>query len=207
MEWTSFFAASAGRAPRPLVRQVLERRGDLPAGVALDLGCGDGTEARFLAARGWRVHAYDGAPGTPARVRAGVSGPAAALLTATRAAFEDLASLPDADLVYAGHALPFCPEESFATLWQAVRDCLRPGAWLIADFFGPRDLWVGRTDMSFRGRTQIEALLGGLDAVRIDEVEGPAGTPFGPKHLHLLTAVAHRPVLRRPPAPASGYSG
>jgi SAM-dependent methyltransferase len=43
---------------RPNVQLVREAT-DLPAGTALDVGCGEGADAIWLAARGWRVTAID----------------------------------------------------------------------------------------------------------------------------------------------------
>lgn len=43
--------------------------GELPAGRALDLGCGEGGDALWLAARGWRVTGIDVAPTAIARAR------------------------------------------------------------------------------------------------------------------------------------------
>jgi SAM-dependent methyltransferase len=45
--------------PEPLVVETAMR---LPAGAALDLACGAGRNALWLAERGWRVTAIDGAP-------------------------------------------------------------------------------------------------------------------------------------------------
>lgn len=50
------------------VNVVLEQiAGDLPAGAALDLGCGEGGDAVWLAARGWQVTAIDISPTALAR--------------------------------------------------------------------------------------------------------------------------------------------
>src|SRR5437899_907310 len=46
-------------APSTLLVETAER---LPPGKALDLACGPGWNALWLAARGWRVTAVDGAP-------------------------------------------------------------------------------------------------------------------------------------------------
>src|SRR5438445_11920373 len=46
-------------APTPLLVQTAER---LPAGKALDLACGAGRNALWLAEHGWSVTAVDGAP-------------------------------------------------------------------------------------------------------------------------------------------------
>jgi SAM-dependent methyltransferase len=45
--------------PRPFVEEIVR---DLPPGRALDLACGNGRNAIWLAERGWRVTAVDRAP-------------------------------------------------------------------------------------------------------------------------------------------------
>lgn len=45
--------------PRPELKELLEGR---PAGRALDLGCGTGTDARYLAEQGWTVVGMDFVP-------------------------------------------------------------------------------------------------------------------------------------------------
>jgi SAM-dependent methyltransferase len=57
--WDTRYAESSavwsGNANVALVQEV----GDLPPGTALDLGCGEGGDAIWLAARGWTVTATD----------------------------------------------------------------------------------------------------------------------------------------------------
>ena len=48
---------------------LVAEAGSLPAGTALDAGCGEGAEAVWLASRGWRVTAVDIAAGALRRAR------------------------------------------------------------------------------------------------------------------------------------------
>jgi SAM-dependent methyltransferase len=60
LKWDQRFAAGedlGGGAPSPLLARAIE---GVEPGVALDLACGTGRHALFLAERGWRVVAVDG---------------------------------------------------------------------------------------------------------------------------------------------------
>ncbi|MFY1703465.1 FAD-dependent oxidoreductase [Micromonospora sp. WMMA1923] len=57
--WDALYAEQKRRwSGKPNVRLV-EEAAELPAGTALDLGCGEGADAIWLARRGWRVTAVD----------------------------------------------------------------------------------------------------------------------------------------------------
>ncbi|MEJ2890803.1 class I SAM-dependent methyltransferase [Actinomycetospora aeridis] len=58
--WTQVLEADAPAADRRVPNpSLLAEAAHLPAGVALDAGAGHGSEALWLAARGWRVTAVD----------------------------------------------------------------------------------------------------------------------------------------------------
>ena len=111
-----------------------------------------------------------------------------------RARFE-AAAWPDADLVNASFALPFCGPEHFRALWERVVASLRPGARFCGQLFGDRDEWASaHAEMTFHTREEVERLLSDLDVERLDEVEEDGSTAFEPvKHWHVFHVVARRP--------------
>lgn len=76
--WTRALGEHGDRvAQRPPNAHLPAEVGDLRPGRALDAGCGHGSDALWLAARGWRVTAVDFAPTAlaAARARAAAMGP------------------------------------------------------------------------------------------------------------------------------------
>ena len=54
-DWAGYYAWSAGREPRPLLLAACRELGAGQDRTAIDLGCGEGTDALELLARGWSV--------------------------------------------------------------------------------------------------------------------------------------------------------
>ena len=69
-DWAGHYAWSAGREPRPLLLAACRELGAGQDRTAIDLGCGEGTGALELLARGWSVMAVDAEPAGLALLRA-----------------------------------------------------------------------------------------------------------------------------------------
>jgi SAM-dependent methyltransferase len=106
----------------PVVRPILDA---LPPGVAVDAACGTGRHARYLAARGHEVHAFDASPG--------MLGVTRRHLPDAHVALADVAALPmpdsSADLIVNALALAHV-EDLDPVLAEAAR-VLRPGGHLV----------------------------------------------------------------------------
>ena len=166
--------------------------------LAIDLGCGEGTDALELLARGWSVLAIDAEPAGLALLRARIPPPAAGRVRVLRASFAE-ADLPCAHLIHAGYSLPFCPPREFPALWARIRQALAPGGVFAGQLFGTHDTWAGDPDMIFCTRHQVEVLLGGLDILRFEETERDGHAFSGPKHWHTFDILARK----HHPAPAT----
>ena len=195
MSWEEYYRATAGRPARSLLleaTELLPNRSDTDhALTAIDLGCGDGTETRSLLARGWAVVAVDAAPEAIALLRAAVTREEAARLTTHVAAFHE-PELPDADFVYAGLSLPFCSPHDFGETWARIERALHPEGIFAGDFFGPRDSWASRSDMTFHTREELDGLLAGFDVRVLREQDEDGRAVSGPKHWHVFSVIASK---------------
>lgn len=190
-DWTEYYRQLSGRSPRPLARRAVELA--VAPGLALDLGCGDGTESRFLLDQGWGVVAVD-------------LEPAAADLTRERArGFENLTvevvdlvqyTPPQSDLILASATLPFIPPAAFAKTWEKLLGALNPHGILAVHLFGDRDSWAAGESavegMTFHTRDQVEELLQGLEILQLEEREFDGGSGRGTKHWHRFDIIARR---------------
>jgi len=125
-DWAGYYASSAGREPRPLLLAACEELGAGQGRLAIDLGCGEGTDTLELLARGWSVLAVDAEPAGLALLRARIPPAAAGRIRVVCASFAE-ADLPRADLIHAGFSLPFCPPQEFPAMWARIRQALAPG--------------------------------------------------------------------------------
>jgi len=193
--WEQYYRAIEGRSLRALFVDAIPflpiRRTDDQALLAIDLGCGDGTETFALLARGWMVIAVDGAPEAIARLRASVAPADDARLTTIVAPFHELA-FPDADFVYAGLSLPFCNPREFDDVWRRISIAVRPQGVFAGHFFGPHDSWADTEDMTFQTRAEVEALLSDFDVHLLHEQDEDGPAVSGPKHWHVFHVIASK---------------
>lgn len=154
---------------------------------ALDLGAGALVESKYLLSLGFEVVAVD------KELFRGqiVNGK----FTFVQSAYGDYAfPVGDFDLVTAQYALPFNGQSGFTELWEKIVSSLKPDGVFVGQLFGPRDEWnVDETKLAFHTRAQIEALLAGLEVLKLEEVEKDGKLANGsPKHWHIFHIIFRR---------------
>ncbi|MFH8370499.1 class I SAM-dependent methyltransferase [Streptomyces sp. NPDC018031] len=169
--WDGVHAARPAAAdPRPNVRLTETVRG-LPPGDALDLGCGDGGDALWLAGRGWRVTAADISAVALERLAAlarshGLADRVGTVRRDLRESFP-----PGAFDLICAHYLhsPHEPDRA-AVLRSAVR-ALRPGGRLLVVDHGSTAPWSWNQDPGTRYPSPREVAAGIDPAPRTWTVE------------------------------------
>ena len=167
----------SGVSPPELI-EVIEGARRLPAGRALDLGCGTGTTSVYMASKSWQVTGVDFVPRAirAARARTAAAGLSVAFLVGDVTRLHELPIEPGFDLLFdqgCFHSLPEAAQPAYA---REVTRMARSGATYLLYAFGPRR--EGRRRRFFpKGIT--------LDEVRarfadFEMVEARPGTdPFG----------------------------
>ncbi|MFN8475861.1 MAG: class I SAM-dependent methyltransferase [Anaerolineae bacterium] len=195
--WVRFYKASEGTPAWPALVATLDRiEAEAPGAAgryAVDLGCGAGRDTLELLRRGWRVLAIDKQPEAIEHIESAVPPEARARLEGRVAAFEDIITLPQADLVNAAFALPFCRPEHFGALWAAIVAALPPGSRFVGQLFGDRDEYAGNPAMTFHTAAQVNELLAPFEIEHLKEREEDGKTRLGePKHWHVFSIVARK---------------
>ncbi|MFH8749730.1 class I SAM-dependent methyltransferase [Streptomyces rimosus] len=162
--WDGVYAARpAARGPRPNVR-LTETVTGLPTGDALDLGCGDGGDALWLAGLGWRVTATDISAVAVERLAAlARSHDLGAHVTAVRHDLRESFPPGEFDLVCAHYLhTPFALDR--ATVLRSAAHALRPGGRLLVVDHGSAAPWSWDQDPDTRYPSPREVADGiGLD--------------------------------------------
>lgn len=193
-DWAAYYRHTIGREPRPLFVRGLAAAcaAGVPAGRAVEIGFGDGTETLALLDAGWSVLAIDLAPEAEEVLRSQLPDGAADRLE-VRISPVQAVELPPFDLLYAGYSLSYLEPAAFRRLWTDVRASLRPGGFLIVNVFGVRDTWAGDQFMTFVDADAVARMLAGLEVVDLQEEDEDGDSFVGPKHWHVFEIVARRP--------------
>ncbi|MCB1013569.1 MAG: class I SAM-dependent methyltransferase [Acidimicrobiales bacterium] len=191
-EWDARYTEGEGTmwSGRPNGRVVAEVQG-LEPGRALDVGCGEGADAVWLASRGWTVTAIDVSAVAVGRARAAAD--AAGVVVTWRTADVLRSPLPAASFDLVSLQYPALPKAAGEAGVRALLDTVAPGGVLLAVY---HDLDAGHHEhhadagfdpADYVGADDLRRLLAGGYTVERDEVAPRLDPP--PDNPHIADVV------------------
>lgn len=181
-------------------RQLVAEAADLPAGRALDLGCGEGADALWLAAHGWTVTAID--ISRVALHRAAANEQRAPTLTGqVEWRHADVATSPPGARAYDLVSLQYFPvrrEPGHGEL-RALLDAVAPGGTLLVGYHLHAEVAHLPETADYYTVQEIADLLGPEWTIGVlEERPRPDPPPEGTHHTRDEVLRAHRRPDRRP---------
>lgn len=183
-----FLAKARNKPAAPLLTEWLPKLG-LHGGVALDLGCGVGGEAEYLARFGFMVEAVDKSPVAAAAARARCEG---LTVEVKESDFLALDIKPETyTLSVAINSLPFVPKAEFPGFMKKIKDGTKVGGAVIFAVYGPEHSWAAtRTDMGFWSKQEFGDMWDGWEPKHFEEYMGPwplsSGEEIFQHRIHLV---------------------
>jgi SAM-dependent methyltransferase len=187
MYLVGFSPWDTGEVPAELT-EVVEGQGALPAGRALDIGCGTGTQAVYLASRGWEVTGIDAVerPLRKARARAAASRVSVNLTRGDVTRLSDLGLEPGVNLFFDRGCFHGLNAGQRAPYASGVTALAASGATLLMMAFASNDVLIAPTGVD---ESEITQTFAGweLQSSTADTGEDPDGPMRNvPRHWYRL---------------------
>lgn len=166
--------------------------------IAVDCGCGAGSDIAYLRVQGFQVYAFDSDPEAIARCRKRFAHDEDVRLSQTTFSQFDY---PKSTLIVADASLYFCPKNAFPKAWQKITDSLLPGGVFTGSFLGPDDsmacpdfnesaLW---SEVMISTVTEVREYLNGFDVIAFNEHRTTGESVGGVMHdWHIISVVARK---------------
>ena len=180
-------------------KQLVAEAADLPPGTALDVGCGEGADAIWLAERGWQVTAVDFARTALERGRAHAETLGSEIADRIRWVHADVtAELPGEEFDLISAQFMHLPPDQRRALFARLADAVAPGGTLLVVGHDFSDVAAGahrppEPERFFTAAEVAGALDDQWEVLVVRGQAAPGRRARGPRH--------HR-ARRRPPGPA-----
>lgn len=175
--WRKYYNKAMSRTYSPRTERAVQLNTS-GLNVAVDCGCGTGSDIAYLAEQGYRVHGFDINPDAISichkRFRHD------ALIEVSEASFEDF-TYPTAGVILANSSLFFAEPSVFNNAWRAITDSLAVGGVFGGDFMGVDDSWADgfRLATTTLTQTQVMDLFENFEIVRFHERNEEGSTSMG----------------------------
>ena len=200
-EITEYYNATAESEVRSDLQQAMEIVNQPK--IAIDCGCGAGSDIAYLLANGYTVHAFDIEAESIRRCRERFKGETNLYLS--QDGFNTF-PYPPASLINADASLFFCPASEFDEVWCKINDALTPNGVFAGSFLGTRDTMMGSDyqkeafwpDVLAFTEAQLRPIFKNLEILSWAELEMDGTTPQGkPHHWHIYSVIAKKEDSKR----------
>jgi SAM-dependent methyltransferase len=137
-EVSDYFDKSENSEVRPDLFQGVDLVGAKK--IAIDCGCGAGSDIAFLLSKGFLVHAFDIEAESISRCRERFKGETN--LSLSQASFTNF-NYTEASLIHADASLFYCSPNDFDQVWYKITNALIAGGIFVGSFLGIRDTTAG----------------------------------------------------------------
>ncbi|HHT0594286.1 TPA: class I SAM-dependent methyltransferase [Legionella anisa] len=199
--WVNYYKITKQKSlPRKTLMKAIElfhcrNQFDHPK-LAIDLGCGSGSDSLELLKNEWSVLAIDSHAEAISILLASCPQSLKNKLKTEIASFETLTSLPISQLINASYSLPFLKPELFYKFWKLIIKTLQPGGLFAGTFFGINDDWSKnkRPNMTFFSYKELHQLFIPFKIELFEEEERDEADALGysMKHWHKYFVVAEK---------------
>ncbi|RXJ74017.1 SAM-dependent methyltransferase [Veronia nyctiphanis] len=187
--WDDYYKAVTRRPHDPMTEIAIAKNRS-GSNVAVDAGCGAGTEAEFLAKVGYDVYAFDPEDGAIELCRRRFL--ANKNVKVFRDSFETF-TYPKNGLFIAKSSLFFCDPKQFERVWSSIEQSIEPGGVFFGQLLGGDDSWQNThvRHISKFSKQQALAKLSAFDLLEFKEVHQDGKTAVGTeKFWHVFTFLA-----------------
>ncbi len=189
--WDKFIKATKNRKPVGFLIETVEKLKS-PKGLALDLGCGSGVDAKYLAENGFRVEAVDLDKKCINQTEKICKGLPVTVIQKNIIDYEIGANAYQ--IIISWNTLPFLKKEEAIKVLSSIQEGLIQGGFFVFGLFGPEDDWAkNHPEMSFWGIEELKRLLSRMEFIKIlEEKQKKAGATGEIKFWHQIQGIAKK---------------
>ncbi|PKF80339.1 SAM-dependent methyltransferase [Vibrio sp. vnigr-6D03] len=187
--WRIFYKKALSR-PHAKRTELATKLNESKTNVAIDCGCGTGSDIDYLEQQGYQVHGFDVNPDSiDICLNRFKEKP---LVNIKESSFESY-DFPCSGVVIANSSLFFADPTHFNRTWEKIEKSIEIGGVFAGDFMGVKDSWASnfRQPTTPLSEQQVRALFVNFEIVRFIERDEASKTTIGIlKHWHTYSVVA-----------------
>lgn len=184
----NYIVKNKSRSVRDLFLLALKHFKKNDCNLAIDFGCGLGTETAYLASRKpWRILAIDHDPELLKMAKLRMNSLGNSAVEFSQSTFESIKEIPNCDFFYCYHSLHFCQKYDYDRLWSMIIKSLNPGGILAISVFGETDFLVKKGQAVGITEEEIHRILTGFKMHHFKNVKEQ-----GPEQLDFIEVIAEK---------------